>query len=156
MTNIAKHDSEEEGEGDDGKETRIGLLVVGNTISLNNFLSGSCKTVGDKMRGKSFGTSGHKLSNCMFGGILKFDQSPLQSLNITIPNINFPLHKIAIQFHLIQSNIDIFLLDDVQFQILMSSEILAIGHGLGQSLKEIVQLCLGEVEETGGLVDAVE
>ena len=66
------------------------------------------------------------------------------------------MHEIAIEFHFIQGHIDVFFLDDVQLQILMSSEVLAIGHGLCQSDKEIIELCLGEVEEIGGLVDAVE
>ena len=77
VTNITKHDSKEEGEGDDREETRVGLLVVGNTISLNNFLSRSRKTVGNKMCGESLSTSGYKLSNSMFSGIFKFNQSSL-------------------------------------------------------------------------------
>ena len=156
VTHVTKHDAKEEREGDDCEETRIGFLVLSYTISLNNFLSRCCEVVGGEVSRISISIGRHKLPHSMFGTFLELKKSSLQNLNITIPDINFPLHEIAIEFHFIQSYIDVFFLDDIQFQILMSSEVLAIGHGLCQSDKEIIELCLGEVEEIGGLVDAVE
>ena len=66
------------------------------------------------------------------------------------------MHKIAIQFHFIESYINIFFFDYVQFEILVSSKVLTLIHLLGQPDEEIVKLGLGEVEKVGGLVDAIE
>lgn len=38
MPKVAKHDSEEEGERDDGEETRIDLLVSGDTVTVHDRL----------------------------------------------------------------------------------------------------------------------
>ena len=45
MTNITKHDSEQEGEDGNGKEGRINLLVSWNTVSVNNLLEGSSEVI---------------------------------------------------------------------------------------------------------------
>ena len=38
MTIISEHNSKEEGEGHDGEGSRVSLLVVGNTVRVNNQL----------------------------------------------------------------------------------------------------------------------
>ena len=45
MTNITKHDSEQEGEDGNGKESRVDLLVSWNTVSVNDLLEGSSEVI---------------------------------------------------------------------------------------------------------------
>ena len=45
MEDIAIHDSEEEWEGDDGKQSWVGLLVIWDTISIDNDLEGISESI---------------------------------------------------------------------------------------------------------------
>lgn len=46
MPNITKHDSEKEGESDDGEETRIDFLIGGDTIGIDDALETLSELVG--------------------------------------------------------------------------------------------------------------
>lgn len=46
MHNIAEHDAEEEREGDTGKDGRVGFLVVGDAVSVDDLLENRCKLSG--------------------------------------------------------------------------------------------------------------
>jgi hypothetical protein len=46
VTEITKHDSEEEGEGDDGRQTRVDFGVLGSTVSVDDGLETQSKSVG--------------------------------------------------------------------------------------------------------------
>lgn len=45
VSNVSKHDSEEEGEGDDRKESRIDLLIRRNTVRVDDGLESGGKLV---------------------------------------------------------------------------------------------------------------
>ena len=45
MPDVAKHDSEQEGENGDGEEGRVDLLVTWNTVSVDDLLEGSSELV---------------------------------------------------------------------------------------------------------------
>lgn len=45
VTNVTEHDREQEGEGDDSKETGVDLLVGGNTVTVHDGLEAICKLV---------------------------------------------------------------------------------------------------------------
>ena len=46
MTHITEHNTEQEGENRNGVQSRIYLLVSGNTVSVDDFLEGRCESVG--------------------------------------------------------------------------------------------------------------
>lgn len=50
MHDITKHDSEQEGEGDDGGDGRVEFLVIWSTISINNKLENINKIISLKRR----------------------------------------------------------------------------------------------------------
>ena len=50
---IAKHDGKEEGEGDDGENSWIGLTIAGNSVSINQLLESRCKLVGPEKWNKN-------------------------------------------------------------------------------------------------------
>lgn len=45
MTHISEHDTEEEGEGDTGENSRVNFFIRGNTIGVHNFLESPCEIV---------------------------------------------------------------------------------------------------------------
>lgn len=51
MPKVAKHDSKQEWEGDDGEGCWVGLPVLGHTIGIHNLLEGVCDLVGLMVRG---------------------------------------------------------------------------------------------------------
>lgn len=52
MPKVAKHDSKQEGEGDNGEGCRVGFPVLGNTIGIHNLLEGVGDLVGLMIRGR--------------------------------------------------------------------------------------------------------
>lgn len=54
MTDIAEHDSEKEGETDNGKETRIDFTITRHTIGINETLEARGKLVGTMVRRRCF------------------------------------------------------------------------------------------------------
>jgi hypothetical protein len=50
MHDITEHDSEQEGEGDDGGDGRVEFLVIWSTISINNKLENINKIISLKRR----------------------------------------------------------------------------------------------------------
>ena len=53
MPGITEHDGKEEGEGDDGENSWIGLTISGNSVSINQLLESWCKLVGPEKRNKN-------------------------------------------------------------------------------------------------------
>jgi hypothetical protein len=46
MAHVSEHHTEQEGENGNGVQSRVDFLVSGNTVSVDNFLEGSCESVG--------------------------------------------------------------------------------------------------------------
>ena len=46
MPKVTKHDSKEEGEGDNGEGSRVGLPVFGHTVCIHNLLERVCDFIG--------------------------------------------------------------------------------------------------------------
>ena len=53
MTHISEHHTKEEGEGNYSKDSGVGLFVIGNTISVYNFLKCPCKLIVFKVCGRN-------------------------------------------------------------------------------------------------------
>lgn len=53
MTNVTEHDSEEEGERNNRKQSRVDLLIFGDTITIHNGLEGFSELVRSHERGWS-------------------------------------------------------------------------------------------------------
>jgi len=76
MSNITIHDTEEEGEGHDSEERRVGLAIAGNTVGVHKFLEGCGELVGFDV-GRGHGLGGrvdHKKSGGSLAGRLCLEQ----------------------------------------------------------------------------------
>lgn len=57
MSDVSEHDGEEEGEGDDGEESRVDLLVRGDSVRVDNGLESSRELVRAVERGRVLGAA---------------------------------------------------------------------------------------------------
>jgi hypothetical protein len=57
VSDVSEHDGEEEGEGDDGEESRVDLLVRGDSVRVDNGLESSRELVRAVERGRVLGAA---------------------------------------------------------------------------------------------------
>jgi len=134
MSNISEHDPEKKRKSYYCKKWGVCFLISCDSISFYNLLSWSCEIVDGIMSWILACWTIYKLTCRQVQLSLKSRQNILQSLYIFISNINISLEKIVKKSHFIQSAIQLFFLQEIKFQILMSLEKLAFRHSLSEFL----------------------
>ena len=101
VSDIAEHDSEEEGERDSGENGRVELLVAGDTVSVGDFLSDECVAIGIKGGGRF---AEFDLMQCGRGYHLA--QTFAQELNLILGHIELTVDDLFPKFKLIECFVD--------------------------------------------------
>lgn len=144
MSNISKHNSKQEGEGDCGEEGGIGFLVPGYTISLDNFLCWAGVWVYDVVGWEFVGVNSHDLARGYFHLLFDVLEQSLQLGYIFLLDVDFPLQEVVEEFHLVQLGVDLLLFHQVQFQVFILFEVGAFIGLCGKFVEELFNLGLGE------------
>ena len=61
MADVAEHDAEEKGEGDNCEEGGVGLHVIGYSVGLHDLLGRGCKSIGLEMSRHFLSSRGNQL-----------------------------------------------------------------------------------------------
>jgi hypothetical protein len=101
VSDIAEHDSEEEGERDSGKYGGVELLVAGDAVSIGDFLGDECVAIGIKGSGRF---AEFNLMQCGRGYHLA--QTFAQELNLILGHIELTVNNLFPEFKLIECFVD--------------------------------------------------
>ena len=136
MADVAEHDSEKEGEGDDCEEGWIGLLIVGDSVGLNDFLGGSGESVGGEVRGKPMAVGRDELPGRQVQLGLQVLQKLMEFGHVCGQHKDVALEEVVEEVHFVEVAVEFFLFHEVQFQVLVASEETALHHRLSQLHQE--------------------
>jgi hypothetical protein len=101
VSDIAEHDSEEEGERDSGKDGGVELLVARDAVSIGDFLGDECVAIGIK---GSRRLAEFDLMQCGRGYHLA--QTFAQELNLILGHIELTVYNLFPEFKLIECFVD--------------------------------------------------
>lgn len=123
MSYIPKHHPKQEGESDSSEERRVGLLVLCNSISLDNLLGWTSVVIDYKVSGKAFALFLEDLS----GGHITVCPTAIKScwkgFDVVISEIDISLDEMVVQSHLIESVVDFSFLEDVHHVVVDAVEL---------------------------------
>lgn len=144
MSDIPKHYSEHEWEGDKSKQSRISLLIPGNSVSIDDLLSGGCELV--RLEVGRWAHALVKLGFCDLAIVLigVFSVEVLENLcnfeNLLFRNPAVPLEHGAIDLQHIHGMVDRFFLGYGHFQLFDIGVLDSVLAWLGKGSQEVLDM----------------
>ena len=123
MSDIPKHHPKQEGESDSSEERRVGLLVLCNSIGLDNLLGWTSVVIDHKVSGKTFALFLEDLSGGHITVCPAASKSRWKGFDVVISEIDIAFDKMVVQSHLVESVMDISFLEDVHHVVVDAMEL---------------------------------